>query len=367
MGTVNPMNEYLLSKLSAISDPELGADLVTLGMIKDAREDENEVCVELYLTISGCPMRQHILESLRDAFPDKKVTVTWLEMDQEQRSTAMLRARQWAQAHAEGTNVAQRTQVLALSSGKGGVGKSTVSVDLASALSRRGWKVGLLDADIWGFSVPHLLGSTDKLKAHAGPDGRALIEPAVVEVGGGSMQVVSTGMIVQDESVALMWRGPMLAKALEQMLRDVAWDADLDYLIIDLPPGTGDVQMALSRLLPRAHLYVVTNPSGLSVSVAQRIGDMAQRSSMHVKGVVENMSYVPAGQGVKLTPFGVGGGDELSRRLAVPLVGVVPLAEEPDRRAAVESMADVIEKTSPALGTIGCNADISRALRKLML
>ena len=361
------MNEHLLSKLSEISDPELGADLVTLGMIKDAREDENEVCVELYLTISGCPMRQHILESLRSAFPDKKVTVTWLEMDQEQRSTAMLRARQWAQEHAEGTNVAQRTQVIALSSGKGGVGKSTISVDLASVLSERGWKVGLLDADVWGFSVPHLLGSNEKLRAQAGPEGRALIEPAVVLVNDGSMQVVSTGMIVQDESVALMWRGPMLAKALEQMLRDVAWDANLDYLIIDLPPGTGDIQMALARLLPRTHLYVVTNPSGLSVSVAQRIGDMAQRSGMSVKGVVENMSYVPAGQGVRLTPFGVGGGEELARRLSIPLVGVIPLAEASERKDAIESMADVIEKTSPALGTIGCNAEIARALRKLML
>ena len=202
----------------------------------------------------------------------------------------MERARANAREAAPPTQVPARTQVFAIASGKGGVGKSSVTVNLAAELARRGHAVGVLDADIWGFSVPRMLGAEGRLEARrADGDDRGKIVPQRIQTGSGVLEVVSTGLLVDSEGTALMWRGLMLAKAVEQFLHDVAW-GDLDYLLIDMPPGTGDVQMALARLLPQAQMVVVTTPALSAQKVAVRVADMARRSHMPVAGVIENMA-----------------------------------------------------------------------------
>jgi len=250
------------------------------------------------------------------------VKLEWSEMDSEERSAAMSTARAAARERAPETAIGQRCQVLAISSGKGGVGKSSVTVNLAAGLAERGFTVGVLDADIWGFSVPRLLGMSDRLEASE-VDGRPRIVPNRRVIGSGVLEVVSTGFLVE-ESTALMWRGLMLTKAVEQFLRDVAW-GDLDYLLIDMPPGTGDVQMGLARLLPRTSLLVVTTPATAAQRVAQRAADMAQRSFLPVLGVIENMSGFICEHGDFHPVFGQGGGQALAEAVDVPLLGSIPI------------------------------------------
>jgi ATP-binding protein involved in chromosome partitioning len=228
--------------------------------------------------------------------------------------TARLKARE----NAEPTLVNPLTRVIAIGSGKGGVGKSSASVNLALAIADLGLRVGLLDADIWGFSIPRMLGTDQRLEA--GED--RIIVP--IEVQG--IKLVSTGLIVESEETALMWRGLMLSKALEQFLKQVAW-GDLDYLVIDMPPGTGDIQMTLARLLPQAEMVVVTTPQKAAQKVAVRVADMARRSYMPVIGVLENMSGFDCGHGEVFHLFGQGGGDDLAHSLGVPLIGRIPLDE----------------------------------------
>ena len=238
-------------------------------------------------------------------------------MTPDERSDFMAVARRRAREHAAPTKVSPLTRVIAIGSGKGGVGKSSVSVNLAVALRNAGFRVGLLDADIWGFSVPRMLGSAARLEAN---DDRKIVP---IDVGG--IQVVSTGLLVDDEETALMWRGLMLSKALEQFLQDVAWDPKLDYLVLDMPPGTGDIQMALARLLPQAEMVVVTTPQKAAQKVAARVADMARRSYMPVVGVIENMSGFTTPDGRHYDLFGSGGGEDLANDLGVPLIARVPL------------------------------------------
>ena len=310
------------SALRGVIDPELGSDIVDLGMVGDIRLDGTSVTIGIALTVASCPMRDQIEgDAIRrvQALPDiSDVTVTVTVMDQEQRSELMSRARLRARDSAEPTAVSPTTRVVAVSSGKGGVGKSSVSVNLAVALSRQGHRVGLLDADIWGFSVPRMLGA-DQQRLEA--DAERKIQPTKVA----GLELVSTGLIVDDEDTALMWRGLMLSKALEQFLRDVAWDPGLGYLVIDMPPGTGDIQMALARLLPQAEMVVVTTPQRAAQMVAARVADMARRSHMPVLGVVENMAGFTTDDGRHYDLFGTGGGRELADRLGVPLIGQIPL------------------------------------------
>jgi ATP-binding protein involved in chromosome partitioning len=197
------------------------------------------------------------------------VEITTTAMNQKDRTAVMEKARNKARENAQPTNINPRTRVVAIGSGKGGVGKSTLSANIALGLSKAGFKTGLLDADIWGFSIPRLLGIKGRIEAN---ENKKMV-PYNVD----SLEVVSTGLITSDEDTALMWRGLMLSKALEQFLTDVEW-GELDYLIIDLPPGTGDIQMALSRLLPQAELIVVTTPQLMAQKVATRVADMAKRS-----------------------------------------------------------------------------------------
>jgi ATP-binding protein involved in chromosome partitioning len=239
----------------------------------------------------------------------------------------MQRARKAAANRAPVTEVPLTARVVAVASGKGGVGKSSVTVNLASALAARGSSVGVLDADIWGFSVPRMLG----LNVRLGAAETGLIRPHEVPVGDGTLKVVSMGMVVDDEDRAIMWRGLMLAKALEEFLTKVAW-GHLDYLLLDMPPGTGDVQMALGRILPRAEVLVVTTPALAAQKVAVRVADMARRSYLKVLGVIENMSTFTCSHGESYALFGSGGGQALADDLGVPLVAQVPL--EPEVSAA---------------------------------
>ncbi len=308
--------------LKGVLDPELGSDIVDLGMVHGIHIEGTTVHIRIALTIAACPMRDQIENDVVrkvKAMPDvDEVVVDVVAMTQAQRSEVMSKARRHARDNAEPTMVNPLTRVIAVSSGKGGVGKSSVSVNLAAAIADLGHSVGLLDADIWGFSIPRMLGATD-LQLAAGEDRK--ITPAVAQ----GIHLISTGLIVENEDTALMWRGLMLSKALEQFLKDVAWPRDLDYLVLDMPPGTGDIQMALSRLLPQAEMLVVTTPQKAAQKVAARVADMARRSFMPIVGVIENMSGFTTEDGRHYALFGEGGGDELANDLAVPLIGQIPL------------------------------------------
>ena len=324
-----PTRDEVLTVLATVIDPELGADIVSLGMVPSvAVADDGLVTVTVKLTIGGCPLRAEIkreIETRVGVHPGvRDVHIAWGEMTPDERTDVMLKARWNARQHAGDTQVPTSTRVLAIASGKGGVGKSSVTVNLAVALARQGRTVGVLDADIWGFSVPRLLGMSERLEAAKDDEtGRPLIRPNELRVGAGLLKVVSTGFLV-GEDTALMWRGLMLTKAVEQFLRDVQW-GDLDDLLIDMPPGTGDVQMGLSRLLPRADMVIVTTPALAAQKVAQRAADMARRSFVRVVGVVENMSSFTCDHGESYALFGTGGGQALADDIGVPLLGQIPL------------------------------------------
>ncbi len=304
--------EQVLKTLEGVQDPELGGNVVELGMITYVSIEESAVEIGLALTIAECPLRSQIENDTQrkvGLIPGvATVSIQTTAMTKDQRAKLMSVARRRARDNAEPTLVAPTTRVVAVASGKGGVGKSSTAVTLAAGLADSGYKVGLLDADIWGFSIPRMLGVTGRLEAH--PESK-LIQPLVAH----GVKTVSTGLIIEDEETALMWRGLMLSKALEQFLKQVDW-GDIDYLIIDMPPGTGDVQMALTRMLPQAEMVVVTTPQNAAQKVAVRVADMARRSHMPIIGVVENM----VGE-----IFGFGGGQELADELGVPLLGSIPL------------------------------------------
>ena len=316
------MRDDIEAALRGVIDPELNADIVELGMVSDINLDGSHASIGVALTVAACPMRDQIeTDVVRKvkAIPSiETVSVNITAMTGKERSELMGKVRLRARETATPTMISPQTRVIAVSSGKGGVGKSSLSVNLALAISALGHRTGLLDADIWGFSVPRMLASIDE-RLEAGDDRR--IQP--LQAAG--LEVVSTGLLLDDEDTALMWRGLMLSKALEQFLTDVAWSQNLGYLVIDMPPGTGDVQMALSRMLPQAEMVVVTTPQRAAQKVAARVADMARRSHMPVVGVIENMSGFTTEDGRHYALFGSGGGSELADQLGVPLLGQIPL------------------------------------------
>lgn len=335
--------------LAHVIDPELHTDIVDLGMVGDVAIDGETVSVGLALTIASCPMRGQIesdIERRVTALPGvRDVDIVTTVMTQEQRSTLMERARQRARETATPTAVSPATRVVAISSGKGGVGKSSLTVNLALAIAAQGHSVGVLDADIWGFSTPRMLGASDtRLTANA----ERRIEPTIAN----GIHLVSTGLLLDDEDTALMWRGLMLTKAVEQFLNDVAWPGDLGYLLVDMPPGTGDVQMALSRMLPQAEMVVVTTPQLAAQKVAARVADMARRSHMPIVGVVENMAGFTADDGSTYDIFGSGGGAALADDLGVPLLGSVPI--DPRVASGADAGRPVVldRHVSPSAGAI---------------
>lgn len=325
-----PTADVVRELLRAVMDPELGDNIVDLGMAGDITvSPEGIVAIGMKLTIKGCPLRVQIkndIESRVLVHPGvSKVTIDWGEMTADERSAVMTRARWNAREQANETQIPLNARVLAIASGKGGVGKSSVTVNLAAALAAQGNVVGVLDADIWGFSIPRMLNMPDRLEAHRvdGSDKPRII-PNERQVGTGLLKVVSTGMLVEDEGTALMWRGLMLTKAVEQFLHDVHW-GDLDYLLIDMPPGTGDVQMGLARMLPRTDLIIVTTPAVSAQKVAIRAADMARRSFLRVAGVIENMTSFTCEHGTEYELFGKGGGQTLATEIGAPLLGNIPI------------------------------------------
>ncbi len=373
-----PTPAEVTNLLRAVIDPELGDNIVDLGMATGVTvSDEGLVTIGVKLTIKGCPLRVQIkndVESRVTTHPGvTKVKIEWGEMDSDERTAVMTRARWNAKENAPATQIPLNTRILAIASGKGGVGKSSVTVNLAAALANQGHTVGVLDADIWGFSVPRMLNMSDRLEAKLfdGSDKPKMI-PNERIVGKGLLKVVSTGMLVEDESTALMWRGLMLTKAVEQFLKDVHW-GDLDYLLIDMPPGTGDVQMGLARMLPRADLIIVTTPAVSAQKVAIRAADMARRSFLRIAGVIENMSTFTCEHGTSYPLFGSGGGQNLATEIGSELLGQIPIESvvshgsdngEPVAISgsgfAAEAFRDIAQKiiaqTVPVAEMAGCSA-----------
>lgn len=365
--TAPPSVDEVTSLLRAVIDPELGSDIVTLGMVPSVSvSPDGVVTVGVKLTIGGCPLRAQIkkdVESRIAVHPGvRDVRIEWGEMSSEERTDVMLKARWNAREQAPDTAIPVTTRVLAIASGKGGVGKSSVTVNLAAAVAAQGFTVGVLDADIWGFSVPRLLGIDEPLEAQRveGSDKPRIIPNELVVGRGlskGLLKVVSTGFLV-GEDTALMWRGLMLTKAVEQFLHDVEW-GDLDYLFIDMPPGTGDVQMGLARMLPRTDLLIVTTPALAAQKVAARAADMARRSFLRVCGVIENMSAFTCEHGTSYALFGEGGGQALADQVGVPLLGRIPL------EASVAAGGDA--GVPVALDGAGPAADEFRAIARLIV
>ncbi len=323
-------DERIIAVLRDVMDPELHDNIVDLGMVRSAYLEDRTAHVMIALTTAGCPLRATIKRDCESRVSSlsgiDNVQLHWDELTPEERSRAMERARSHARTSAAPTQIPARTRVISVASGKGGVGKSSVTVNLASAFASQGFIVGILDADIWGFSVPRMLGVDSRLGARPANSGeeKGKIIPVERREGNGLIKLVSTGLMVDTEETALMWRGLMLAKALEQFLHDVDW-GELDYLLIDMPPGTGDVQMALARLLPQAQMLVITTPALNAQKVAVRVADMARRSHMPVLGVIENMSAFVTPDGKSWALFGEGGGQRLAEEINVPLLGSIPL------------------------------------------
>ena len=375
-----PSEESVRAALAAVIDPELGDSIVDLGMLRSVSVDDGgRVAVEVALTIAGCPLRTQIradVEGRLRSLPGVTgVDLALGEMTADERAALMDRARAKAQAdRSVATDIPPRARVLAVSSGKGGVGKSSVTVNLAVALARRGLTVGILDADIWGFSVPRMLGMRGELRAN---EARKIL-PLELAVEHGRLKVVSMGFLA-DEATAIMWRGLILNRAVQQFLEDVRW-GEIDYLLIDMPPGTGDVQMGLARMLPRTEVLVVTTPPLAAQKVASRAADMARKGHLRVAGVIENMSDFTCDHGTVYALFGSGGGARLADEIGVPLVGTVPL--HPDMTAGGDDGAPValgtgplaaafdtlataiVNDVAPLLETAGCTA---RLLEKVEL
>ena len=375
-----PSVEEVFALLRGVIDPELGSDIVDLGMAKAVEvSPAGVVTVTVALTTSGCPLRAQIQKDVRariGSLPGvAKVKLNWTELTAEEKADTMSRARLNAAANAPDTEIPATTRVICVASGKGGVGKSSVTVNLAAALAARGLTVGVLDADIWGFSVPRMLGVEGRLGGEVvtgdTADADRKIVPHTKQVGDGLLKVVSMGLLVDDEETALMWRGLMLNRAVQHFLEDVRWGA-MDYLVIDMPPGTGDVQMGLARMLPRAELIVVTTPSTSAQKVAVRAVNMARRSHLRVAGVIENMSAFTCEHGTSYPLFGSGGGAALAAEAGVSLLASIPL--EPsvaaggdvgspialgDGRAA-EAFRDlaelVVSEVVPPVAMAGCSA-----------
>jgi len=305
-----------------VVDPELHESIVELGMVRRVEMVGRTARIEVALTIAACPLRHQIRDDVdarvRTLPQVGDVEVIVGAMDAAERSALMARARRAAQESAVAIDIPASARVLGVVSGKGGVGKSSVAVNIAVALAARGLRIGLLDADIWGFSVPRMLGLDGPLPVS---DGK--IQPIERPTGTGVVKVVSMGFL-SGEDDAIMWRGLVLNRAVQHFLEDVAW-GELDYLVVDLPPGTGDVQMGLARMLPRAELLVVTTPGLAAQKVAGRAADMARKSHLRVAGVVENMSGFTCAHGEHYPLFGLGGGARLAGEIGAPLVGSVPL------------------------------------------
>jgi len=328
-----PTTEQIIEALRPVEDPELRRSIVELGMVRDVDlRSDGTVGVLVALTVPGCPLRQEIEHRVSSAVrPLEGVTGVELDftvMTDEEREALRIRLHgdpaasagaNAAHGHAEGRQIpfaqpGSRTRPVLIASGKGGVGKSSVTTNLAVALAQQGHSVGIIDADVYGFSIPRMLG-TDREPV--------VIDQMLVPPERWGVRCISMGYFVP-EGQAVIWRGPMLHKALEQFLTDVFWD-DPDFLLVDMPPGTGDIALSLSQYLPRAEVLVVTTPQPAAQKVARLSAAMAEKVHLPVRGVIENMSWFTGDDGRRYELFGSGGGQELADELGVPLLAQLPL------------------------------------------
>src|SRR5215218_5472237 len=350
---MEPRREAILKALEEVIDPELKRNVVELDMVRDVRIEGGDVTVGIALTVAGCPLRSSFEEQVGKALAPvdgvQRVSLEFGVMTPEERGALTARLRGSVTERTKGIQLDRSTRVIAVASGKGGVGKSTLAANLAAAFDRLGQRTGILDADVYGHSIPHLLGVHQKPVA---------VDRMIVPPVRGDLKLMSIGFFL-DENEPVMWRGPMLHRALEQFLTDVHW-GELDTLLVDMPPGTGDVSISLGQLLPRAEVVVVTTPQPAAQQVAVRAAQMARTTNMRLLGAVENMSSL-VGSGEEI--FGSGGGEALAAELDVPLLGKIPLDPrlresadlgeplvwaEPEAEASVEilRLAEAIAGTS---------------------
>ena len=326
-----PTYEQVIEALQPVEDPELHRSIVDLGMVRNVAIDDGNVGVLVALTVAGCPLRAEITNRVEGAVRAlagvSSVSLDFTVMTDDERAelrerlhgdAAATAGSQPAHGHAQGRAIPfadpeSRTRCLLIASGKGGVGKSSVTTNLAVALAQQGHSVGIIDADVYGFSIPRMLG-TDR--------DPVVLDQMLLPPEAWGVRCISMGYFAEEDQ-PVIWRGPMLHKALEQFLTDVYWD-EPDFLLLDLPPGTGDVSLSLSQYLPRAEVYVVTTPQPAAQTVAQRAGLMAEKVHLDVKGVIENMAWFTGDDGKRYELFGSGGGILLAERLGAPLLGQVP-------------------------------------------
>jgi ATP-binding protein involved in chromosome partitioning len=359
------LKSEIYNALSSVIDPELGMSVTELGMIKDVKIDSDTAEIDVALTISGCPLRVQIRKDVENKILSlkeiKNVKVNFTTLSAEEKSKIMDKVRKHRSENPDTINIDLSTQVLAVSSGKGGVGKSTISANLATSLARSGLTIGLLDADIGGFSIPRLLGIRSEIQVK-----NKKMLPAEIKVETGLLKVLSMGFLAKEES-AIMWRGLLLNKAVSQFLQDADW-GHLDYLIIDMPPGTSDIQLGLTKLLPRAQIIVVTTPSSHAKSVAARVADMAKKGYLRVVGVIENMSYFECDHNTRYEIFGRGAGQELAEELGVDFIGSIAIypeqaGERPEAfKLEFDKIADSIKKLVPIIEPKSCSAKLLEAI-----
>jgi ATP-binding protein involved in chromosome partitioning len=363
------ISDDLRERLNQVLDPELGASIVELGMVGDIYVDSSgHATVNVALTITGCPLKTQIERDVREAVLSldaiSSVDLVMGVLDASARATLMQRARALAQERAPSTSIPFQAPVLMIASGKGGVGKSTVTANLAVALAQSGKTVGVLDADIWGFSLARLLGIQGEVVAVG-----AKMQPLERIIGSGRIKLLSMGLLA-DEDQALLWRGLIVQKAVAQFIEDADWSG-IDYLLIDTPPGTGDIAMTLARLLPQIGQIVVTTPALAAQRVASRAADFARRSNIRVLGVVENMSGLTCSCGQRHNLFGEGGGRTLADELNVPLLAEISLLAQINEGGDIgepvvlheesngvfhELARRILDDIAPPVGAVGCSA-----------
>jgi ATP-binding protein involved in chromosome partitioning len=306
---MEPNRDEIVDALKDVIDPELRRSVVELDMVRDVRIAGGDVVVTIALTVAGCPLRssfeQQVAEALKPVAGVERIALEFDVMSPEEKATLSTKLRGGVTERTKGISLDRSTRVIAVASGKGGVGKSSLTVNLAATFAAQGQQVGILDADVYGHSIPHLLGIRQR---------PVVVDRMIVPPVSDGMKLMSIGFFL-DDNQPVMWRGPMLHRALEQFLTDVHW-GELDTLVVDMPPGTGDVAISLGQLLPRAEAVVVTTPQPLAQEVAARAALMAQKTNMRLLGVIENMSG---------EAFGSGGGERLADELGIPLLGRVPL------------------------------------------
>lgn len=355
------LKDAVMAALATVEDPEIHKPITELGMVKSVDITDGKAAIGVYLTIAGCPLKDKITTDVTNAVQAvdgiTSVTVELDVMSDEQRAEMKQRLRGGAAEREIPFNKpGSTTRIFAVSSGKGGVGKSSVTANLAAAMAAEGLSVGVLDADIYGFSIPRMLGVTD-----APTQVDDLIMPPTAH----GVRVCSVGMFVPGNQ-PVVWRGPMLHRALNQFLSDVYW-GDLDVLLLDLPPGTGDIAISMAQLLPTAELLVVTTPQMAAAEVAERAGSIALQTKQQVVGVIENMSWLPLPDGSRLDVFGAGGGTLVSTRLSeaigakVPLLGQVPVDTVLREGSDVGKPVVLTDPDSPAATVL---KDIAKTLVK---